>query len=168
MTPRIILAADAAARAQVRADLIAEGAHVVDGLELPAEPWDLTSRRLVCDAHLDPGAVEPALLAATRGAGLLLTVAQDDPLSQAAVVDQLSRVGRVERAQAAPEDGALSDEEIALLESLAVGRSIREAADETYVSLRTANRRLANARRVLGVSSNREAVMAYLATRNQT
>jgi len=59
----------------------------------------------------------------------------------------------------------LAPEQRALLERLAKGETIAAAAQAEFLSLRTANRRIAEARQALGVRSTREAVLAYLRMR---
>lgn len=59
----------------------------------------------------------------------------------------------------------LSPDHVALLERLADGQTIAAAAAAEWMSLRTANRRVAELRALLGVSSNRELVAAYLRAR---
>ena len=56
----------------------------------------------------------------------------------------------------------LVPEQRALLERLAGGETIAAAAAAEFLSLRTANRRIAEARQALGVRTTREAVLAYL------
>jgi hypothetical protein len=56
-------------------------------------------------------------------------------------------------------------EQRALLDRLAAGETIAAAAAAEFLSLRTANRRIAEARQVLGVRTTREAVLAYLRLR---
>jgi DNA-binding CsgD family transcriptional regulator len=63
--------------------------------------------------------------------------------------------------------GALTAEQCDLLDLLAAGHSIAEAARMRYLSLRTANRRVADARAALGVPTTREAVLAYARLRGQ-
>ena len=55
----------------------------------------------------------------------------------------------------------LSPMEKALLERLAAGSTIAAAATAEYLSLRTANRRIAELRRRAGVGTTRELVGAY-------
>jgi len=55
----------------------------------------------------------------------------------------------------------LSPDQVALLERLADGQTIAAAAAAEWMSLRTANRRLAELRTLLGLRSNRELVAAY-------
>ena len=59
-------------------------------------------------------------------------------------------------------------EQRALLERLANGETIAAAAAAEFLSLRTANRRIAQAREALGVRTTREAVLAYLRQRRSS
>lgn len=59
----------------------------------------------------------------------------------------------------------LLPEQRALLDRLANGETIAAAAAAEYLSLRTANRRIAQARQALGVATTREAVLTYLRQR---
>lgn len=68
-------------------------------------------------------------------------------------------------------DGAvrsrLLPQQRALLDRLANGETIAAAAAAEYLSLRTANRRIAQAREVLGARTTREAVLLYVRQRRQ-
>jgi DNA-binding CsgD family transcriptional regulator len=75
--------------------------------------------------------------------------------------DDLRRLGELdhrigERSDAGPE---LSADERALLAQLIAGRSLGEAARALHLSRRTADRRLASARRALGAASTSEALV---------
>jgi DNA-binding NarL/FixJ family response regulator len=84
-------------------------------------------------------------------------------------VDDLNRLGPVHLDPDADGDDRKADvfaqlipEQRALLERLANGETIAAAAAAEFLSLRTANRRIAQARELLGVRTTREAVLAYL------
>jgi DNA-binding NarL/FixJ family response regulator len=66
-----------------------------------------------------------------------------------------------------PAAGQLLPQQRALLERLANGETIAAAAAAEYLSLRTANRRIAHARQLLGVRTTREAVVVYVRQRGQ-
>jgi DNA-binding NarL/FixJ family response regulator len=66
-----------------------------------------------------------------------------------------------------PPDPELAPEQRALLERLAKGETIAAAAQGQFLSLRTANRRIAQVRQALGVRSTREAVLIYLRMRRE-
>ena len=59
----------------------------------------------------------------------------------------------------------LLPEQRALLGRLANGETIATAAAAEYLSLRTANRRIAQARASLGVRTTREAVLVFIQQR---
>lgn len=60
----------------------------------------------------------------------------------------------------------LRTDQRALLERLATGQTVAAAAAAEFMSLRTANRRIAAVRKLLGVARTREAVQAYLLLRD--
>jgi DNA-binding NarL/FixJ family response regulator len=132
------------------------------GFTAPDEPWDLAAQR-----HLAVGAISTAeeaaaaLLLAVRGALLVVTIDGEQPWAEAfrADLDRLSGTA----APAAPgRPIPLSTEQRQLFDLLAQGRSIAAAAEELFVSLRTANRRIAEARKALGAGTTSEAVVAYM------
>lgn len=61
--------------------------------------------------------------------------------------------------------GPLLPQQRALLDRLANGETIASAAAAEFLSLRTANRRMAQARQLLGVRTTREAVLIYVRQR---
>lgn len=134
-----------------------------------AEPgWDLAAAKLVLFGRVpDPEMVRLAVLAAARGAGVVAIVDPTGELGRA-LVDDLSRLGPVYHDPDDEPESALSrlvPEQRALLERLADGETIAAAAAAEFLSLRTANRRIAQAREALGVRTTREAVLAYLRQR---
>lgn len=142
------------------AGLVAEGFRVQYGFDLPAEPWDVRSRRRVCVGPVaDRDDEEAALLAAVRGAGLVLTFAGDTPNLRFLV--DLGHVGPVRHGitRAASD---LDPENQQLLRHLANGESVEQAARALGLSSRTAHRRLARARAVLGVSTTAAAVAKFV------
>ena len=102
-----------------------------------------------------------AVLAAVRGADLVITAtAKRDVIDQ--LCDDLRRLGTVEHRvepRAESPAPALSPDERALLSALLGGASLGEAAAALHLSRRTADRRLAAARRALGASSTAEALV---------
>lgn len=112
-----------------------------------------------------------ALLAAVAGAGLVVSVTAGRDTTDR-LLDDLRRLGLVDHVPAATPDRTSrigdrqpSRSQRALLGLLAEGMTLREAASELGVARRTADRRLAAARRLLGVESTTEAVQAALARR---
>jgi len=116
----------------------------------------------------DAGEAAEALLAAVGGTGVVVHALADrdviDPL-----VDDLRRLGAVDHRVGEPEPGSgLTVDERRLLDALASGRTLGEAADELHLSRRTADRRLASARRKLGVATTAEAVVAHVRAASRT
>ncbi len=130
------------------------------GFELPTSPWDLSARRWVCVGTIaDAEAAGAAIEAVTRGVGLAVVVQVVGDLRHRTLED-LHRLGAVEaptRAVGHPA-GLLDEEQRLLLEALAGGATVTEAARRLHVSRRTANRRLTDIRERLGVRSTAEAI----------
>jgi hypothetical protein len=138
--------------------LSADGWRCDDGFDLPPQPWDLTDRRWVRTGAVDDeDAVAAAVLAAARGVGLVVGCPDHD--RRELLLDDLRRIGPVELVELGPDPLAvLDDDQRALLAALAAGTSVGAAADALHLSTRTAERRLAAARRSLGVRTTAEAV----------
>jgi len=142
-----------------------DGWHIREGFVLPETRWDVTEARLVLHgqvAHHDE--VELAVHAGVRGAGLVVVVDERSDVARAILAD-LSRLGQVWRTpdgDSATGVDRLTAEQRALLDRLANGETIAAAAAAEFLSLRTANRRIAHARMAFGVRTTREAVLAYL------
>ncbi|HET6531009.1 MAG TPA: LuxR family transcriptional regulator [Actinoplanes sp.] len=165
--PRHVVASGADAETVLRR-LVRDGWVVREGFALPDPSWDVTGSRLVLHGRItDQDALQLAVLAAARGAGIVAICDVESPVGRA-LVDDLSRLGPV-RHGAATENATtvaeLVPEQRALLDRLAAGDTIAAAAAAEYLSLRTANRRIAEARAIFGVRTTREAVLAYLRQR---
>jgi hypothetical protein len=192
--PRCVLASSVEATAVLRR-LARAGWQTREGFALPESSWDVTASRLVLFGRVpDVDTAELALLAAARGAGVVAITDVRAEVGRALLAD-LERIGPVSTdpdtvavgtgggAGAAAgaagtaagwadggDQGAgtpLAPEQRALLERLAKGETIAAAAQAEFLSLRTANRRIAEARQALGVRSTREAVLAYLRLRRE-
>lgn len=169
--PRYVLPTAADAGRALRR-LAAAGWTTREGFTLPRSPWDVSGQRLVLFGRVpNTETAAAAAHAASRGAGVVAIV---DPTSAVgrALTGDLKRFGPVHHDPDSPlEDPAtnpiarLVPEQRALLERLANGETIAAAAAAEYLSLRTANRRIAQARALLGVRTTREAVLAYLRQR---
>jgi DNA-binding NarL/FixJ family response regulator len=177
--PRYILAS-AADSAGVLRRLARAGWQTRESFALPETGWDVTSAKLVLFGKVpDFDTAELALHAAARGAGVLAIVDTTTEVGRALLAD-LARIGPVSTnpddvGPAEPSTGPdtasgpqLIAEQRALMERLANGETIAGAAQAEFLSLRTANRRIAEAREVLGVRTTREAVLAYLRMRRET
>ena len=150
--------------------LVRDGWNVRDGFALPDPAWDVTGARLVLHGRIgDQDALQLAVLAAARGAGIVAVCDAESPLGRA-LIDDLSRLGPVrygvDHAEVADAVADLVPEQRALLDRLAAGDTIAAAAAAEFLSLRTANRRIAEARALFGVRTTREAVLAYLRQRS--
>ncbi len=132
--------------------VVLEGAALADA-ESAADVLAVPDRRAAVDA----------VLAAVRGADLVIAAtAKRDVIDQ--LCDDLRRLGTVEhrvapRGEPADPAVALSADERALLVALLGGASLGEAAAALHLSRRTADRRLAAARRTLGAGSTAEALV---------
>ena len=169
MTVRFLVASAAEANLILRR-LGRDGWTARDGFALPESRWDVSDQRLLLHGRVsDADTAELAVLAAVRGAAVIVITDPDADLGRAVLAD-LTRLGPVGRdggaepdpAPAGPGPGTvLLEEQRALLERLANGETIAAAAAAEFLSLRTANRRIAQAREALGVRTTREAVLAY-------
>jgi DNA-binding NarL/FixJ family response regulator len=141
-----------------------------EGFALTDTAFDVTTYRMVRFGRVtDSETAALAVQAAARGAGVVAIADLATDLGRA-LLEDLSRIGPVRRhttvqpdaAQSADAVSRLIPEQRALLERLANGETIAAAAAAEFLSLRTANRRIAQARELFGVRTTREAVLAYL------
>lgn len=162
--PRFVVATSGDATGVLRR-LARAGWHTREGFALPEAGWDVTGQKLVLFGRVpDRDAAELAVLAAARGAGVVV-IADEHSETGAAVLADLSRIGAVHAGPGesdVDDDLPLNVEQRALLDRLGAGQTIAGAAEEEFLSLRTANRRIAEARKALGVRTTREAVLTYL------
>ncbi|WP_433797033.1 LuxR family transcriptional regulator [Actinoplanes sp. CA-252034] len=139
------------------------------GFALPDPSWDVGAAHLILHARISDDDLESAqlaVLAAARGAGVVAVCDPESPAGRA-LIDDLSRLGPVHRGMDGSDTIAnLIPEQRALLDRLAAGDTIAAAAAAEFLSLRTANRRIAEARALFGVRTTREAVLAYLRQRS--
>ncbi|GAA4606842.1 DNA-binding CsgD family transcriptional regulator [Actinoplanes octamycinicus] len=165
--PRHVVATSADADTVLRR-LARDGWTARSGFALPDPAWDVAAHRIVLHGRIaddDTETVALAVLAAARGAGIV-AVCNPDSTAGRALVDDLSRIGTVHRGtDGADPVASLIPEQRALLDRLAAGDTIAAAAAAEFLSLRTANRRIAEARALFGVRTTREAVLAYLRQR---
>src|SRR5689334_16703934 len=182
-TPRYVLASAADATGVLRR-LARAGWQTREGFALTEPGWDVSAGRVVLFGRVpDVDTAELALLAAARGAGVIAITDVRADVGRALLAD-LERIGPVstdpdvdmagtgdggDQTAGTPAAGThLVPEQQALLERLARGETIAAAAQAEFLSLRTANRRIAEARAALGVRSTREAVLAYLRLRRDS
>ncbi|HEX6076843.1 MAG TPA: LuxR family transcriptional regulator [Micromonosporaceae bacterium] len=147
--------------------LARDGWNTREGFALPEGTWDVADRKLLLFGRVpDMETAGLAVLAAARGAGVVVITDPDTEPGRSLLAD-LTRIGPVTRGTGddpgqSSDDLPLTAEQRALLERLAAGETIASAATSEFLSLRTANRRIAQARSALGVRTTREAVLAYL------
>ena len=129
-------------------EYLPSGRSLHEGFDPPGS-WDL-SPYVCCGPVTGPSDAEAALLAAARGAGLL--VGSVDAAVAPGFVDDLSRLAASTGRRLIEPVGSLPVKDpvvAALLEALAAGLSVPAAARQCAVCLRTAHRRLAGARAAL-------------------
>jgi DNA-binding CsgD family transcriptional regulator len=168
--PRHVVATTSEAETVLRR-LARDGWTARAGFALPDPSWDVGAAHLVLHGRISDDDLESAqlaVLAAARGAGVV-AVCDLESTAGRALIDDLSRLGPVHRGI----DGSdlianLIPEQRALLDRLAAGDTIAAAAAAEFLSLRTANRRIAEARALFGVRTTREAVLAYLRQRQRS
>ncbi|PRY56918.1 MULTISPECIES: LuxR family transcriptional regulator [Glycomyces] len=160
--PLHVVAAGSDADALVRR-CAAAGWSAHRGFALLEPAWDLADRRLVCHGAVgDDHTASQAVLAAARGAGIIAVATGQLALNLAADLRRVGPLGLTPGKAEAADGLDLDAEQRALLSRLAAGSTIAAAAEAEFVSLRTANRRIAAARQSLGVKTTREAVMIYI------
>lgn len=171
--PRYLLATSAEATTALRR-LARAGWRTREGFALPDASWDVVGQALVLYGRItDLDTAALAVLAAARGAGVVAITDRHTDTGRALLAD-LSRIGPVtcdpNATPATDTTGGtpggdplpLNAEQRCLLDRLAAGQTIAAAAEAEFLSLRTANRRIAEARKALGVRTTREAVLTYL------
>lgn len=169
----IVVLPDAAAVEAAAVQLRRKGHAARGGFALePDGDFDVREQKLICTGVIDGAeAARSAVLAAARGASVLLAIDDDlDPGVRHRLLDDLARLGSVRDQLTAPTQTgpALTQEQLQLLELLAAGASIPEAAAELYVSVRTAERRVAQVRAAFGVRTTAAALVAFSAMSRPT
>jgi len=176
-TPWYVVASRSEATEALRR-LARAGWRTREGFALPDPSWDVTAQRLLLYGRVtDLDTAKLAVEAAARGAALVAIADANSDVGRALLADltRLGPVGRDGDAEPVPAGTgdepalpALLPEQRALLDRLAGGETIAAAAAAEFLSLRTANRRIAQAREVLGVRTTAEAVVSYLRQRRPT
>lgn len=139
-------------------DYRAAGWSIIDGWELPGGV--AAGERIICAGLVtDDGSASRAVLAAVWGAGVIVEAAATREVVDR-LCDDLTRLGDLSHHIGPPPTTVLSDEERHLLRRLSEGARLGEAGAEIHLSRRTADRRLASARRALGVATTSEAIVA--------
>lgn len=128
--------------------------------EVPPSPYDLCDRLLVWPVVVRHAADCPAVLdALARGVAVVVRIDETLPATIAAVFrDEIQRA-----AEAAPAGTRavelLSADQLQLLDALSRGLTLVAAAEQLNLAPRSASRRLAEIRQVLGVATTAEAVV---------
>ncbi|HEY7176245.1 MAG TPA: LuxR family transcriptional regulator [Micromonosporaceae bacterium] len=181
--PRYVVGT-AAEATQILRRLARSGWHPRPGFTVP--PTAGASARIVCYGRIPTqSAAQAAASAAIRGAGVVAIADALSPPGRSLITALESHGPVLLSADALPEPvvvsavpamnsnstgssglASLLPEQRALLGRLANGETIATAAAAEYLSLRTANRRIAQARASLGVRTTREAVLVYLHQRS--
>lgn len=158
--PLVVVEASERALAEHVRELERQGLRVVRGWRQEAS--------LVCVGEVaDAADAAEALLAAVAGAGLVVHARAGRAVIDR-LVDDLRRLGPVEHVTTEPEPGpALTADERRLLDRLADGQTLGEAAAGLNLSRRTADRRLASARKKLGAATTAEAIVGHAGTRTR-
>jgi DNA-binding NarL/FixJ family response regulator len=156
----LIVTASIAETAVFQPLMEAGGWFLCDQDDMPTDPWDLSGSAIVCRSSVDSRAqLALAVLSAVRGAGIVATAPNAALRNE--LITQLGRLGAVETGEdsVAPSWLKLDETQRRLLELLGKGWTIGQAAETVYLSRRTAHRRLASARHLLGVSTTTEAIV---------
>ena len=138
----------------------AAGWSIYHGFRLTTNDW-LVGGVVCCGSVTSPTDAALAVLSAVRGAGLVVTVpGKEEVLDR--LVEDLSRIGPVDLWPREEDDlhASLSLEQWCLLDLLASGRTLSEAARVLHWSRRTADRKLAAAKEALGTATTAEAAVA--------
>lgn len=154
----VVVEGDDGALAAARGQAVAAGLEVRESWEPGSTPSRVACTGVVAD--LDQAAA--AVFAAVKGASVII-----DARASREVVDRLCddlrRIGPTEhRLPRSDQPVVLPAEHRELLLLIAEGRSLAEASRRLHISRRTVDRRLATARRVLGVATTTEAVRAVV------
>jgi DNA-binding NarL/FixJ family response regulator len=151
-----IVTTRASGLADTAAELRAAGWGVVSGFHPPPG-----AGRVVCVGRVESVAdASAALLAALAGHGIVFEARADRDLVDR-LCDDLRRLGRLEHRDGGDAHPSLPAEEHALLERLLSGQTLGQAAVDLHLSRRTADRRLASARRSLGADSTAQALTTF-------
>lgn len=159
--PRFVVEADVARYDEIVAAVAASGWRVRVGFNPGGE-----RQGIVCTAEVrNFDDASRAVLAAVGGTGLVVHATADASVIHV-LCEDLRRLGPVVHitSTVADELGLLA-EEVDLLSLLASGLSVSDAATRLAISKRTADRRLARARRQLGVERTAQAARAVAEAR---
>lgn len=151
-----IVVAERGVMEEAVAELRGAGWRVVAGWHVPSG-----TERVICAGQVDSaGDASAAMLAAVAGHGLVIEARADRHVIDR-LCDDLRRLGRLDHRDGDKTHPSLSVDEHMLLDRLLSGQTLGEAAADLNLSRRTADRRLASARRTLGTGSTAQALTAF-------
>jgi DNA-binding CsgD family transcriptional regulator len=146
------------ALAQRVRELERQGHRIVHG-------WQQDASTVCIGQVVDAADAAEALLAVVAGAGLVVHARADRAVIDR-LVDDLRRFGPVDHLTGALEPSPeLTPVERRLLDRLADGQTLGQAAADLSLSRRTADRRLASARKKLGADTTAEAIVNHARAR---
>jgi DNA-binding NarL/FixJ family response regulator len=154
VTARLVVVTSERAFADARRQTERTGLIVV-------EEWRQEAGVVSAGAVRNEADAAAALLSAVWGAGVIVHATAPPDVTER-LVEDLCRLGPVDYRSDEPARPDLRHDERALLELLAQGFSLGEAAQRLHLSRRTADRRLASARETLGVETTAQAIVAFL------
>jgi DNA-binding NarL/FixJ family response regulator len=157
--PLVVHPGHVAGLAAVLAELARSRWSLHAGWNPPRHGFRVVDAAIVCHgAVVDEEDAASAVLAAARGAGVVAAVGPAPGLA-AILFQDLSRLGQVTTpALTGTAKTLLDPQSHALLQALAEGTTLAAAARSLSISRRTADRRLAAARRRLDVTTTAEAL----------
>lgn len=160
MRPLVIV--EGVGPAEVAEEFRGQGWRMVGGWDPGGSEWDVSSMRLLCWGVICQSEdAAAAIMAAVRGTGIVASLEVESSVCNRFLED-LHHLGPVDhRKGREPQTLTLEVDQIGLLNLLTDGLSLPDAARRLYLSPRTAERRLAAARRALGVSTTAEALVDY-------
>jgi hypothetical protein len=154
--PVVIIADSLRTLAAATATAEAAGLRTKRGWSVATPPWDLSQEGIVVVDSLDGHAIEGELVdAVVRGAGAIIGIDRRRR-GVARLLEALRRTAPLLDWYECP-TMQLDPEQIRLLHQLGNGASAREAARAVHLSERTAHRRMADARDLLGATSTNAA-----------
>jgi DNA-binding NarL/FixJ family response regulator len=125
---------------------------------VPQTGWQGAPGRLCVGVVRTEDEVQRVVLAALAGADLVVDCRVGREAADL-MCDDLRRLGTLDHRIVDPDAVTLDDDQRALLAAIAEGASLGQAAADLHLSRRTADRRLAAARKALDAASTPEAVV---------
>jgi hypothetical protein len=157
MSPLVVVEGPTESVLAAVADARSAGWRVRPGWAAPAD----ATADLVLTGDVASGAdARAAVLTVMAGLGVIVHATADRDIVDV-LCDDLRHLGPLDHRVGADPGSRLGPEDRGMLELLAEGMTLGQAASRLHLSRRSADRRLASARAALGVGTSGEAVMAY-------